>query len=107
MDARDKVWSYSLTTWESMMTQSSSAYSYSDPGLSVLSWADPLAGLGIKRRIGMGLPLLRLYTEYLGGSLELMTVPGYGVDVYLAFSRIDARGAASMSGDEDSDNKDA
>ena len=28
----------------------------------------------------MGLPLCRLYTKYLGGSLQLMSVPGAGGD---------------------------
>jgi hypothetical protein len=31
-------------------------------------------------RLGMGLPLCRLYTKYLGGSLQLMSVPGAGGD---------------------------
>lgn len=29
-------------------------------------------------RLGLGLPLCRLYTKYLGGSLQLMSVPGVG-----------------------------
>jgi len=28
----------------------------------------------------MGLPLCRLYTKYLGGSLQLMSVPGAGTE---------------------------
>jgi len=31
-------------------------------------------------RLGMGLPLCRLYTKYLGGSLQLMSVPGAGTE---------------------------
>merc|ERR1719373_108633 len=54
-----------------------------------LSWADPLAGLGIKQRLGMGLPLTRLYTQYLGGSLDIMSIPGVGVDTFLQLRRID------------------
>lgn len=42
------------------------------------SFDDPLEGLQ-QQRLGMGLPLCRLYTKYLGGSLKLMSVPGTGV----------------------------
>mmetsp|Transcript_90649 Transcript_90649/g.180279 ORF Transcript_90649/g.180279 Transcript_90649/m.180279 type:complete len:171 (+) Transcript_90649:1-513(+) len=38
---------------------------------------------------GMGLPLSRLYARYLGGGLELMNMPGVGVDAYLFLSRIE------------------
>merc|ERR1711879_486952 len=52
------------------------------------SWEDPFVGLGIKKDL-MGLPLVKLYTQYLGGSLDLMTVPGVGVDAWLSFQRLD------------------
>lgn len=45
--------------------------------------ASPLAGRG------MGLPMTRLYAEYLGGKLELFSLPGRGVDVFLDLMRID------------------
>merc|ERR1719277_2856310 len=32
---------------------------------------------------GVGLPLSRLYAEYLGGSLHLMSVPNYGTHAYV------------------------
>lgn len=38
---------------------------------------------------GLGLPLARLYAEYLGGSLTLISLPDYGVDAYLFLPRID------------------
>jgi len=41
---------------------------------------------------GMGLPLCRLYARYLGGSLNLMSMPGVGTDVYVFFNRINAGG---------------
>ena len=44
------------------------------------SFDDPLEGLQ-QQRLGMGLPLCRLYTKYLGGSLKLMSVPGTGSKV--------------------------
>lgn len=37
---------------------------------------------------GVGLPISRLYAQYLGGSLRLATMPGYGTDAYLLLPKI-------------------
>lgn len=66
----DRVWSYLFSTSQDQFED----YAKLD---------SPLSGRG------MGLPLGRLYASYLGGSLELMNVPGVGVDAYLFLSRID------------------
>jgi len=42
----------------------------------------PLAGSGC------GLPLSRLYANYLGGSIKLQTLPRYGTDVYIYLNRL-------------------
>jgi pyruvate dehydrogenase kinase 2/3/4 len=39
-------------------------------------------------RLGMGLPLSRVYAEYWAGSLELHSLEGYGVDAFLQISRL-------------------
>ncbi|KFH41281.1 Pyruvate dehydrogenase-like protein [Hapsidospora chrysogenum ATCC 11550] len=39
-------------------------------------------------RLGMGLPLSRVYAEYWAGSLELHSLAGYGVDAFLQISRL-------------------
>ncbi|KAF4120218.1 to pyruvate dehydrogenase kinase [Geosmithia morbida] len=39
-------------------------------------------------RLGMGLPLSRVYAEYWAGNLELHSLEGYGVDVFLQISRL-------------------
>eukprot|EP00929_Paragymnodinium_shiwhaense_P112087 TRINITY_DN80347_c0_g1_i1.p1 TRINITY_DN80347_c0_g1~~TRINITY_DN80347_c0_g1_i1.p1 ORF type:complete len:512 (+),score=110.60 TRINITY_DN80347_c0_g1_i1:95-1630(+) len=57
----DRIWSYLYTTAEKPSS---------------------LAGHGV------GLPLSRLYAEYLGGRLELQTMPGYGTDAYLLLPRV-------------------
>eukprot|EP00054_Salpingoeca_dolichothecata_P023571 m.157650 g.157650 ORF g.157650 m.157650 type:complete len:448 (-) comp24726_c2_seq1:63-1406(-) len=44
---------------------------------SAESAEEPLAGLGV------GLPLSKCYSEYFGGRLEVMSLPGFGTDVYL------------------------
>ncbi|EDV29857.1 uncharacterized protein TRIADDRAFT_52704 [Trichoplax adhaerens] len=40
---------------------------------------------------GFGLPVSRIYAEYLGGSLQLHTIPEYGTDVYLELQHIDGK----------------
>lgn len=42
----------------------------------------PLAGMGF------GLPITRLYARYFGGDLTLMSMEGYGTDVYLHLSKL-------------------
>lgn len=39
-------------------------------------------------RLGMGLPLSRVYAEYWAGSLEVHSLEGYGVDAFLQISRL-------------------
>lgn len=39
-------------------------------------------------RLGMGLPMSRVYAEYWAGTLELHSLEGYGVDAFLQISRL-------------------
>ena len=39
-------------------------------------------------RLGIGLPMSRIYAEYWAGSLELHSLEGYGVDAFLQISKI-------------------
>ena len=39
-------------------------------------------------RLGMGLPLSRVYAEYWAGKLEMHSLEGYGVDVFLQISKL-------------------
>lgn len=55
---------------------------YSDSSLTSLSARPP------NLRLGMGLPLSRVYAEYWAGSLELHSLEGYGVDVFLQISKL-------------------
>lgn len=43
---------------------------------------------------GVGLPLSRLYAEYLGGSLHLMSMPNFGTHAYVYLSRMGDRNEA-------------
>lgn len=53
-----------------------------DSSLSSLSNRPP------NLRLGMGLPLSRVYSEYWAGSLELHSLEGYGVDAFLQISKL-------------------
>ncbi len=53
-----------------------------DSSLSTLSSRPP------NLRLGMGLPLSRVYAEYWAGSLELHSLEGYGVDAFLQISKL-------------------
>jgi pyruvate dehydrogenase kinase 2/3/4 len=53
-----------------------------DNSLSTLSSRPP------NLRLGMGLPLSRVYAEYWAGSLELHSLEGYGVDAFLQISKL-------------------
>ncbi|KAG9103141.1 hypothetical protein FRC06_000089 [Ceratobasidium sp. 370] len=47
------------------------------------SGAPPLVG-----RMGLGLPLSNVYATYFGGSLDLVSMDGWGTDVYLRLPRL-------------------
>lgn len=54
-------------------------------------------------RLGMGLPMSRVYAEYWAGSLQVHSLEGYGVDAFLSISRLGNKneqlsGRASMDG---------
>ncbi|KUL92104.1 hypothetical protein ZTR_02231 [Talaromyces verruculosus] len=56
--------------------------SYREGSLSTLSSRPP------NLRLGMGLPMSRVYAEYWAGSLELHSLEGYGVDAFLQISKL-------------------
>jgi pyruvate dehydrogenase kinase 2/3/4 len=53
-----------------------------DSSLSSLSSRPP------NLRLGMGLPLSRVYAEYWAGNLEVHSLEGYGVDAFLQISKL-------------------
>lgn len=67
-DVGKDVWSYMFST--------------TGKGVKYGEKATPLAGYGF------GLPLSRLYARYLGGSLKLVSLPGYGTSVDLFLARV-------------------
>jgi len=78
-DVGSRVWSYLYTTARK----------------DGATKASELAGYGV------GLPLSRLYARYLGGSLDLVSLPGYGTHAYLFLPRL-AREQLEVVPDKDS-----
>ena len=48
----------------------------------------PLTSRPSNLKLGMGLPMSRVYAEYWAGSLELHSLEGYGVDQFLHISKL-------------------
>jgi len=83
-DVGEKIWSYMYSTARKAGTTDDE------------DGATPLAGYGV------GLPLSRLYARYLGGSLDLVSWPGYGTDVHLFLPRLSAE-QVEVVPDQDND----
>ncbi|CEP24773.1 PDK3 [Cyberlindnera jadinii] len=68
------VWTYLYTTMEETPDL--------DPTYNKTDFRAPMAGFGY------GLALSRLYARYFGGDLKLISMEGYGTDVYLHLNRL-------------------
>lgn len=68
------VWTYMYTTVQSTPLL--------DPDFNKSDFKAPMAGFGY------GLPISRLYARYFGGDLKLISMEGYGTDVYLHLNRL-------------------
>ncbi|KAG2179603.1 hypothetical protein INT44_006451 [Umbelopsis vinacea] len=77
------IFEYSYTTVKNEDTEDSNIFS----GITRLAMQSgvggPIAGLGF------GLPLARMYARYFGGSMTLLSLNGYGCDVFLKLKHID------------------
>ena len=69
------------TTNPTISTSAKSKRMY-DRSLSSLTYRPP------DLRLGMGLPMSRVYAEYWAGNLELHNLEGYGVDAFLQISKL-------------------
>jgi pyruvate dehydrogenase kinase 2/3/4 len=67
------IWTYMYTTMEGQGI---------DQDFHASDFKAPMAGFGY------GLPLSRLYARYFGGDLHLISVEGYGTDVYIHLNRL-------------------
>ncbi|CAJ0910253.1 2012_t:CDS:2 [Entrophospora sp. SA101] len=67
------VWTYMYTTAQAKAL---------DPDFNQKEFRAPMAGYGY------GLPISRLYARYFGGDLKLISMEGFGTDVYLHLNRL-------------------
>lgn len=58
------------------------------PSTDYVSSLSSLTGRPPNLRLGMGLPLSRIYAEYWAGGLEAQSLWGYGVDVFFQVSKL-------------------
>ncbi|SGZ57747.1 CIC11C00000001692 [Sungouiella intermedia] len=68
------IWTYLYTTVDKTPTL--------DAEYNQSSFKAPMAGFGY------GLPISRLYSQYFGGDLKLISMEGYGTDVYIHLNRL-------------------
>lgn len=89
-DCFTKIWSYLYTTAQPVDVEQFRAPSVtrSAPLDAVAATALPKGNVSPLAGFGCGLPLSRLYASYLGGSLQLVSMPHYGTDAYLFLSKI-------------------
>lgn len=69
------IWTYLYTTVDKTPVLDSD-------GNNQTSFRAPMAGFGY------GLPISRLYAQYFGGDLKLISMEGYGTDVYIHLNRL-------------------
>ncbi|KKY18381.1 putative pyruvate dehydrogenase kinase [Phaeomoniella chlamydospora] len=69
-------------TNEELMVNLKGTQNKRDDSLSTLSSRPP------DLRLGMGLPMSRVYAEYWAGALELHSLEGHGVDAFLTISKL-------------------
>ncbi|KIJ38974.1 hypothetical protein M422DRAFT_175995 [Sphaerobolus stellatus SS14] len=69
------IWTYMYTTMEGQGLDQDFDFQGSD-------FKAPMAGFGY------GLPLSRLYARYFGGDLRLISMEGYGTDLYIHLNRL-------------------
>ncbi|OBA21170.1 alpha-ketoacid dehydrogenase kinase [Metschnikowia bicuspidata var. bicuspidata NRRL YB-4993] len=68
------IWTYLYTTVDKTPTL--------DAEFNQTTFKAPMAGFGY------GLPISRLYAQYFGGDLKLISMEGYGTDVYIHLNRL-------------------
>eukprot|EP00884_Botryococcus_braunii_P006717 jgi/Botrbrau1/16046/Bobra.7_2s0020.1 len=93
--AFDKVWKYGYTTMVPRNAPRQATGGHPE-GLGFGEIWTQAAGAGHAGEgrwrmggLGFGLPLSRLYARYFGGELQLVSIPGFGVDAYLTLEHLE------------------
>jgi len=61
-----------------------------------ITMKDIQTGLGTFYGLGYGLPMSGLYARYFGGSLQFLTMDGWGSDVFLKLPSLDLAGDVEL-----------
>jgi signal transduction histidine kinase len=85
------IWDFSFTTFNEDHIQSA-LLSEEEGEMDSFSVIANNAGGSTLAGLGYGLPLGRAYAEYFGGSIEVVSMWGWGTDVYLSLKGIGGRG---------------
>eukprot|EP01063_Lacrimia_lanifica_P039661 TRINITY_DN8765_c2_g1_i1.p1 TRINITY_DN8765_c2_g1~~TRINITY_DN8765_c2_g1_i1.p1 ORF type:complete len:422 (+),score=143.25 TRINITY_DN8765_c2_g1_i1:51-1316(+) len=84
----ERIWSYGFTTVVESKPSTTNAYFPGMRGdsldIAAMAGDKALAGWGF------GLPLSRCYVEYLGGTISIQNMPGYGCDTILTFPKLNS-----------------
>ena len=78
-----EVFHYSFTTFKKKSAHQNSVLQDYTHNVNSSETIGSMAGYGF------GLPTSRVYAEFLGGSVQLQTLHGYGTDVYVKLKRFD------------------
>lgn len=89
------VWKFMYTTvkrspWKSLMPKRTGRPQLGDSLKNPLQRQRADQG-GVLAGYGVGLTLSRLYTQYFGGDMRILSMDGFGTDVYLHLSRLGNR----------------
>ena len=76
-------WTYVYTSTNSRPMDEKNELDFHDASLKQIK-----SNLNALSGYGCGLPLSRLYAQYFGGGLELMSMEGYGTDAYCYLNRL-------------------
>lgn len=82
-DDLKEVFNYSFSTFKKVNQTTTSMLSDYSQTVNSTETIGSMAGFGF------GLPTSRAYAEFLGGSLQLQSLYGYGTDVYVKLKRIE------------------
>ena len=92
-DRMDNVWSYLHSTTRKKWEDDISVADDDADHDGIVSTSLPLSGNEDNNPTelagyGIGLPMSRLYARYLGGDLNLISLPGYGTHAYVFLPRL-------------------
>ncbi|KAJ2525405.1 hypothetical protein GGI11_000068 [Coemansia sp. RSA 2049] len=83
-----RVFDYSFTTAAASASASDSDSDSADGDPAAQAFASAPAAQGPFAGLGFGLPMTKIYAEYFGGSLHLVSLEGYGCDAFLELPSI-------------------